>query len=136
MLGRYFWDGLCSCTMLCDFLDEGSEVLEISPEFISRETFEKYEPGLLCAFDVFEDFFEAVVLRYTGITPTHCIERHCMVVLGVRTQGQNRMFLLQNWWRNKQFVEVSEEYMTILMMECTICFVSTPQKFYRYSLPS
>ncbi len=56
-----------------------------------------------------------------------------MVVLGVRTEGESQIFLLQNWWRNKQFVEVSEDYMT---MDCSICFIGTPQTFVNDRLPS
>ncbi len=57
-----------------------------------------------------------------------------MVVLGIRMEGQSRMFLLQNWWRDKQFVEVSDEYLDF--MDCSICFVATPQTFLRDCLPS
>ena len=35
MVGRYFGDGMCSSSMIYDFLDEGYEVLEIAPECIS-----------------------------------------------------------------------------------------------------
>ena len=57
-----------------------------------------------------------------------------MVVLGVRNQGQSRIFLLQNWWREKQYMEVSESYLDF--MDCSMCFVSTPQIFDRDNLPS
>ncbi len=56
-----------------------------------------------------------------------------MVVLGVRTEGESQIFMLQNWWRDKQFVEVSEDYMT---MDCSICFIGTPQTFANDRLPS
>ena len=57
-----------------------------------------------------------------------------MVVLGVRKEGKSRMFLLQNWWQDKQFVEVSEEYMSY--MDCDVFFVCTPQTFEGDRLPS
>ncbi len=135
-LRRYFGGsrGLCSRTMLNDFLDEGSEVLEIPTECISRETFEKYGPGLLCMFEIYDDFYKEGVLSYVGCPMGRFIGYHCMVVLGVRMEGQSRMFLLQNWWRDKQFVEVSDEYLE--SMDCSICFVATPQTFVRDCLPS
>ena len=35
-----------------------------------------------------------------------------MVLIGARTDASGkRWFLLQNWWKEKQFVEVSEDYM-------------------------
>ncbi len=57
-----------------------------------------------------------------------------MVLLGIRNEGQSRMFLLQNWWKNKQFIEVSEDY--IGAMDCSICFIGTPQTFANDHLPS
>ena len=36
---------------------------------------------------------------------------HAMVVVGHRTHAGRHIFLLQNWWRNKQLIEVSAEYM-------------------------
>ena len=36
---------------------------------------------------------------------------HAMVVVGHRTHEGRHIFLLQNWWRNKQLIEVSAEYM-------------------------
>ena len=119
--------------MIGDFLDEDSEVLEIPTECISRETFEKYGPGLLCTFDVHDDFFDADVFSYMDCPTGNFRGHHCMVVLGVRNEGESRIFLLQNWWRDKQFVEVSEDYM---FMDCSICFIGTPQTFVRDSLPS
>jgi hypothetical protein len=34
--------------------------------------------------------------------------RHAMILLGVNA---DRKFLLQNWWKKKQFVECSESYL-------------------------
>ena len=36
---------------------------------------------------------------------------HAMTLVGYRQDGAHHMFLLQNWWRNKQFIEVSAEYL-------------------------
>jgi hypothetical protein len=117
-------------------MDEGSEVLEISTECISQETFDNYGPGLLCMFEIFDNFFKEGVLSYVDCPLRHFVGYHCMVVLGVRMEGQSRMFLLQNWWsdRDKQFVEVSNEYLE--SMDCSLCFVATPQTFVRDCLPS
>jgi hypothetical protein len=51
--------------MIADFLDEDYEFLEILTKCILRETFEIYGPGLLCTFDVHDDFFDEDVLCYT-----------------------------------------------------------------------
>ena len=132
MLSEYFnrYHGLCSRTMLYDFLDKGSNVLEISPEDILRDTFEKYGPdlsGLLPLFQVHNDFFEAGVLSFTNSPNGEVIGLHSIVMLGIRNEGSSRIFLLQNWCREKQFVEVSEDYLS--RMECVVCFIGTPQTF-------
>jgi hypothetical protein len=40
--------------------------------------------------------------------------RHAMILLGVRSPSvgdTSRTFLLQNWWKKKQFVECTEKYL-------------------------
>jgi hypothetical protein len=120
--------------MIDDFLDEGTEIVETAPENISRETFEKFGPGLLSTFEVYDEFLDAHKLSYTDGPRGRFVGHHSMVVLGVRSEGESRIFLLQNWWRDKQFVEVSEDY--ISCMECSVFFVCTPQIFARDRLPS
>ena len=134
LLSQYFCEGLCSRTLLGEILDKGSEIVETSPENISRETFEKFGPGLLSTFDVCDDFLDAHVLSHTGGPGRRYAGGHSMVVLGVRKEGGSRIFLLQNWWQDKQFVEVSEDYMSCT--DCTVYFVHTPQTFEGDSLPS
>ena len=50
-----------------------------------------------------------------------------MVLIGCRTDEASgrKLYLLQNWWKNKQFVEVDAEY----LKQCgvTMYFVETPQ---------
>jgi len=51
---------------------------------------------------------------------------HAMILIGCRTKETKKYFLLQNWWKKKQFVEVDEEYLE----ECspTLFYVKTPQE--------
>jgi hypothetical protein len=39
-----------------------------------------------------------------------CILNHAMLVIGARGEGAARRFLVQNWWRRHQFVEMSLGY--------------------------
>ena len=48
-----------------------------------------------------------------------------MILIGVRGDGEEKKFLLQNWWREKQTVEVDESYLRAC--EATCWYVSTPQ---------
>jgi hypothetical protein len=125
--------GLCSRTVINDFLDDGSTILEISPRCISRDTLQKYGPGLICAFSVCEDFLQAGVLSYTTSPSNACKGYHSMVVLGDMKENRE-YFRFKFWWPDKQFVEVSADYLD--EMGCLICFVGTPQTFSRDSLPS
>ncbi len=55
-----------------------------------------------------------------------------MLLLGVRGEGPARRFLLQNWWRRRQFVEVSLAYLEALRdsdrgPDLTAHAVCTPQ---------
>ena len=34
-----------------------------------------------------------------------------MIIVGVRNNGTSRRFLVQNWWRQHQFLEISQEYL-------------------------
>ena len=48
-----------------------------------------------------------------------------MLLVGVKGSGDSKTFLVQNWWRNKQFVQISRSY----LIGCLpiIYFVHTPQ---------
>jgi hypothetical protein len=50
---------------------------------------------------------------------------HAMVLVGHRRSDGKDVYLLQNWWEDKQFVEVSAEYLEAC--RATVTFVETPQ---------
>ena len=49
-----------------------------------------------------------------------------MILIGCRTEETKNYFLLQNWWKKKQFVEVDEEYLKACSP--TLFYVKTPQE--------
>jgi hypothetical protein len=70
--------------------------------------------------------------RHFYIAPTgKTIGFHAMVLVGHRYEKcKNKLyFLLQNWWKNKQFIEVDEDYLEI--SGANITFIKTPQ----FSIP-
>lgn len=87
--------------------------------------FDKYGPALVSVFRVHRDFVSKQKFHYSG-SPTGEYEgNHAMVLVGYRTDANNKtVFLLQNWWKEKQFVEVATDY----MMACQpiIYFVTAP----------
>ena len=45
-----------------------------------------------------------------------CTKYHAMLIIGVRGAGAARRFLVQNWWRRHQFVEISMAYLERLRL--------------------
>jgi hypothetical protein len=48
-----------------------------------------------------------------------------MVLIGVQGTGEERKFLIQNWWKKKQFIEVSVDYFAACLP--AMYFVKAPQ---------
>jgi hypothetical protein len=77
---------------------------------------------------VFDDFQDVWVHHHHGLPSGNCAGLHAMVLLAIRHDGvHGRCFLLQNWWLQRQFVEVSEAYFAAC--GATVYFVETPQSY-------
>jgi len=89
----------------------------------------KYGPALVARFKVYDDFLNAAApSSFDGAPTGNFVGHHAMVMIGARqdTASGKRWFLLQNWWKHSQFVEVSETYLKAC---CSVVrFVETPQK--------
>eukprot|EP01125_Pyxidicula_operculata_P022573 TRINITY_DN9356_c0_g1_i1.p1 TRINITY_DN9356_c0_g1~~TRINITY_DN9356_c0_g1_i1.p1 ORF type:complete len:101 (-),score=14.17 TRINITY_DN9356_c0_g1_i1:23-289(-) len=57
-----------------------------------------------------------------------------MALVGYRKVGDKVFYLLQNWWKKKQFVEVDEEYLENSF--ANVYFVETPQTEIPSNLPT
>jgi hypothetical protein len=79
-------------------------------------------PALVSNFKVSQDFLDGGV-SFTG--PNNLVKNsvgfHAMLLIGGRVKDGKYFFLLQNWWENRSFIEVSAEYMQ--SAEPTISFV-------------
>jgi hypothetical protein len=73
----------------------------------------RYGPALVPAFMAHADFMNMSVHHHHGLPDKeHPIDTHSMVLVGVRIDETGKLYyLLHNWWRGKQFVEVSREYL-------------------------
>jgi hypothetical protein len=92
----------------------------------------QFGPALITNFHVEEDFIRGTRVIFNGeptFETSHDSElRHAMLLVGIRMDpvtGEWRL-LLQNWWRNKQFIEVSLGYMA--ECEAKVYFIMTPQE--------
>jgi len=72
--------------------------------------------------DVFDD---KTTMRFRGVRAGKSKGRHAMVLVGHRKEGDLDLFLLQNWWRKKPFVEVTSEY--LVSCQANVYVVVTPQ---------
>ena len=97
----------------------------LSTDVINAALIQQYGPALIYQFQVYDDFKEPGRLSYLEEPVGKCAGRHSMVLIGVRQEGSRKVFLLQNWWRRKQFVEVSDAYLSAC--DARIVFVRTPQ---------
>jgi hypothetical protein len=119
-----------SMKILYQILHPGSYLVQETVDRIDISTLQQYGPALVSAFSVHEDFELHSGSAFIGKPVGDVKGIHAMVLIGVRGEGSERKFLLQNWWRRCQFVEVDLMY----LKECTphIFFVGTPQE----SIPS
>ena len=98
-----------------------------NPSYIA-ELFNTYGPALVSLFVVHNSFTDSKQLSHTTLPndDDDVLGRHAMVMIGYRkTDGGEYRFLIQNWWTEKQFLEVSPEYLEAC--RATLHFVKTPQ---------
>uniref|UniRef100_A0A7S0Q832 Uncharacterized protein n=1 Tax=Cryptomonas curvata TaxID=233186 RepID=A0A7S0Q832_9CRYP len=95
-------------------------ISDIDPNIIK-----KYGPGLITRFRVHSDFLDEGILVHSDLPTGTFVGYHSMLLVGVKGSGESKTFMVQNWWRKKQFVQVSASY----MLDCLplIYFVWTPQ---------
>jgi hypothetical protein len=80
--------------------------------------YDRYGPALVSQFQVHDDFCSLEQFFHYGSPTGECKGRyHAMVLAGYRKdKNGNIYYLLQNWWKEKQFVEVSPAY----LQECGV----------------
>lgn len=94
-----------------------------------------YGPALVSNFLVQPDFCDTSIRKHHG--PANIIfndNGHAMVMVGYREEDGKHYFLLQNWWLDKQFVEVDIEYLS--SCSPSLHWVVTEQKGIPTNLPT
>jgi len=75
-----------------------------------RENLEKYGPAMVVMERTHLDFHDDK-FRYEG-TPSGKWDGRAMVLVGIRKDDSNQVFfLMQNFWKEKQFVEIRQAYL-------------------------
>ena len=116
-----------SVAMLEEIFEPGS-ALHVTDTSHYEKYLKKCGPGLVCNFSIHEDFHGAYgTFSFDGTPHGAYLGEHTMVLIGARQDVATgkRWFLLQNWWKDMQFVEVSEDYLE--SCGSRTFFVTTPQ---------
>jgi hypothetical protein len=103
--------GGSSVDYLKSILEPGCKIAFTTADMISASFIKRFGPVLVFQFMVYEDFQLAERLSYLEEQSGKEIGLHAMLLVGVRTVGAQKVFLLHNWWRRKQLIEVSERYL-------------------------
>ena len=132
-LERHVFDdaGGDSCAVLETIFEPGSVYIGFIRSHVDLydQHLLKYGPALVARFRIYDDFLNAAApSSFDGAPTGNFVGHHAMVMIGARqdTASGKRWFLLQNWWKHSQFVEVSETYLEACSP--TVYFVETPQK--------
>ena len=70
-----------------------------------------YGVGLVTRFKVVPAFQGTEVSFTANALRDEAVGLHAMTLVGHRENDGQHLFLLQNWWKEKQFIEVSAEYL-------------------------
>jgi hypothetical protein len=99
----------------------------------------KYGPALVAHFSVDAKFKapstgeDIPYLSHTFI-PEEGPAGHAMVLVGMRRVDKKWRLLLQNWWPDKQLIELSSE--TIVSSNATLYFATEKQTFIQHVIPT
>ena len=84
-----------------------------------------YGPGLVSGFCVAKDFI-GTDWQHLGKYKVEKFEgRHAMVLVGYRIIDGKKLYLLQNWWKSKPYIEVDVDY--LLSSKATVHFIQEKQ---------
>jgi hypothetical protein len=120
-----------SSDVMLKYILEPNSVIASTDILNIEERLQEHGPLLVARFQVHVNFHEDNgTFIYHGKPEGKTKGLHAMILIGTRKDGNGkRLFLLQNWWKQKQFVEVDEEYLGAC--EPILFFVRTPQ----FSIP-
>jgi hypothetical protein len=124
-LAHYLLGDCGGCSF--DFFEEinhhiGSENLNVRREYLTNATAAtwdrllgelRHRPVLVSSFTVRRSLFfsEDVKFDCSDEGKLESLGMHAMVMIGGRKKNGKYYFLLQNWWSNRYFIEVSESYL-------------------------
>jgi hypothetical protein len=131
-------EGMPSHFLLSIILEQTTLIAIVHLGSIDAAYLQRNGPVLLPEFSLCDDFAQddgrLIYLQPTRNVNTdedtgRCIRSHAMLIIGVRAEGTSRRFLVQNWWRRHQFLEMSSDYLEAHMFEGPFAYAAvTPQR--------
>ena len=89
---------------------------------VIAESLREYGPALVSQFHVDKNFAESGKQSFLDDEVGEKLGMHAMVMIGYRQRGDEYVFLLQNWWEGRYFIEVSESYLA--QADANIVFIT------------
>ena len=117
-------------------LDSGSIFVKIELDKVDANLMRKHCPLLLDNFEITNGTVRFGVnnnLVYTSNFTGDVTGKHVMLIVGVRPTETSRCFLVQNWWRPYQFVEICQE--TVQSAKASAYAVRFPKYYIAEILP-
>jgi hypothetical protein len=81
-----------------------------------------YGVGLVSRFRVYKTFIDGADTLTTLKKDDPFVGYHSMLIIGYREEAGQIYFLLQNWWKDRCFMEVSADYLAVVL--ANIIFVN------------
>lgn len=85
------------------------------------EMMHKYGPVLVSSMEIWSCFYDQSKQVYTGLPMGKTNGFHALVLVGYRFEGTKIRYLLQNWWKDKAFVECDVDYLRACGVSLTLC---------------
>lgn len=120
---------------LCSYVipDLSSQLFKVVCEEIMSRL--RHRPALVSNFHIDETFMRGGVSFLEGNVDHHALKgMHAMMLIGCRKNAQGEfVFLMQNWWNNRYFIEVSAAYLE--SARSTITFIDNDIPYIPESFP-
>ena len=124
LLNKEGGDSLYTLSLLCTLKRNDIITYTIPDPQEDRESYDRQcaiimnrvldKPLLISSFRVHNYFHTSSKVSFSGIPETleEGNRRHSMLLIGARISAEGEyFFLLQNWWQDRYFIEVSGQYM-------------------------
>jgi hypothetical protein len=114
-----------SVGFLESILEPNSTLVDVTVLDRIPDALKAYGPRLVSGFKVHQDFANSTIHHHNRTHSGTYVGNHAMALVGHRSTNGTQYFLLQNWWKKKQFVEVDASYLE--KSGASVWFIKTPQ---------